>query len=133
MVIGNRCGNIRAPDAVEVLFLKHRSSFRAGLLANLEKGYRQFFFAPVAQLDRAPGYEPGGRGFESLRAHQFGVSRTCREWSLNMLSDRALAPNPQLQDSWRDLKRFFEPSSAQPLPALPRLLPARELTQPPTT
>jgi hypothetical protein len=27
--------------------------------------------APVAQLDRAPGYEPGGREFESLRAHQF--------------------------------------------------------------
>ena len=26
-------------------------------------------FAPVAQLDRAPGYEPGGREFESLRAH----------------------------------------------------------------
>ncbi len=25
--------------------------------------------APVAQLDRAPGYEPGGREFESLRAH----------------------------------------------------------------
>jgi hypothetical protein len=28
-------------------------------------------FAPVAQLDRAPGYEPGGRGFEFLRAHHF--------------------------------------------------------------
>ena len=27
--------------------------------------------APVAQLDRAPGYEPGGREFESLRARQF--------------------------------------------------------------
>jgi hypothetical protein len=26
--------------------------------------------APVAQLDRAPGYEPGGREFESLRARQ---------------------------------------------------------------
>ena len=25
--------------------------------------------APVAQLDRASGYEPEGRGFESLRAH----------------------------------------------------------------
>jgi hypothetical protein len=25
--------------------------------------------APVAQLDRAPGYELGGREFESLRAH----------------------------------------------------------------
>jgi hypothetical protein len=26
--------------------------------------------APVAQLDRVPGYEPGGREFESLRARQ---------------------------------------------------------------
>ncbi len=25
--------------------------------------------APVAQLDRATGFEPVGRGFESLRAH----------------------------------------------------------------
>ena len=28
------------------------------------------FSAPVAQLDRAPGYELGGREFESLRARQ---------------------------------------------------------------
>ena len=27
-------------------------------------------FAPLAQLDRASGYEPGGRKFESCRAHQ---------------------------------------------------------------
>ena len=26
--------------------------------------------APVAQLDRASGYEPEGRTFESCRAHQ---------------------------------------------------------------
>ncbi len=26
--------------------------------------------APVAQLDRVPGYEPGGREFESLRARK---------------------------------------------------------------
>jgi hypothetical protein len=26
--------------------------------------------APVAQLDRVLGYEPSGREFESLRAHQ---------------------------------------------------------------
>ncbi len=25
--------------------------------------------APVAQLDRVPGYEPGGHTFESCRAH----------------------------------------------------------------
>ena len=27
--------------------------------------------APVAQLDRVPGFEPGGREFKSLRARQF--------------------------------------------------------------
>ena len=26
--------------------------------------------APLAQLDRAPGFEPGGRGFESCEARQ---------------------------------------------------------------
>lgn len=28
-------------------------------------------FAPVAQLDRVSGFEPGGREFESLRARHF--------------------------------------------------------------
>ena len=28
----------------------------------------QLLYAPVAQLDRVPGFEPGGREFESLRA-----------------------------------------------------------------
>ena len=32
--------------------------------------------APVAQLDRASGYEPEGREFESLRAHQFKIFET---------------------------------------------------------
>ena len=31
--------------------------------------YRVYVSAPVAQLDRASGYEPEGREFESLRAH----------------------------------------------------------------
>ena len=30
--------------------------------------------APVAQLDRAPGYEPVGRRFESFRAHHFPLN-----------------------------------------------------------
>ena len=34
---------------------------------------RHCFSAPVAQLDRVPGYEPGGRTFESCRARQFPV------------------------------------------------------------
>ncbi len=31
------------------------------------------FYAPVAQLDRVPGYELGGRRFESFRAHHSGI------------------------------------------------------------
>jgi hypothetical protein len=31
--------------------------------------------APVAQLDRVPGYEPGGREFESLRARHIEQGR----------------------------------------------------------
>jgi hypothetical protein len=40
------------------------SVVRFGLQCGLE-------FAPVAQLDRVPGFEPGCRRFESVRAHQF--------------------------------------------------------------
>ena len=32
-------------------------------------------FAPVAQLDRVPGYEPGGRRFESFRARHIKGAR----------------------------------------------------------
>lgn len=32
--------------------------------------HQQFRHAPVAQLDRVFGYEPKGRGFESLLAYQ---------------------------------------------------------------
>jgi hypothetical protein len=38
--------------------------------------------APVAQLDRASGYEPEGREFESPRAHHFN-SHKDRELSRN--------------------------------------------------
>jgi DNA-binding transcriptional LysR family regulator len=34
---------------------------------------RALWNAPVAQLDRAPDYESGGREFESLRARHFGT------------------------------------------------------------
>lgn len=30
-------------------------------------------YAPVAQSDRVPGYEPGGREFESLRARHLHI------------------------------------------------------------
>ena len=31
------------------------------------------FHAAVAQLDRVPGYEPGGRGFESCQPRQVNM------------------------------------------------------------
>ena len=37
-----------------------------------------FLIAPVAQLDRVPGFEPGGREFESLRARHFGALKDLR-------------------------------------------------------
>ena len=38
--------------------------------------------APVAQLDRVPGFEPGGREFESLRACHLNVRNSSRVASL---------------------------------------------------
>ncbi len=47
-----------------------RRNFRNQILAIIQKDfYPPFRSAPLAQLDRASGYEPEGREFESLRAH----------------------------------------------------------------
>ncbi len=47
------------------LSLRHLTMQRTPIL------FASQFYAPVAQLDRVPGYEPGGREFESLRARHF--------------------------------------------------------------
>ncbi len=36
-------------------------------------------YAPVAQLDRVPGYEPGGRAFESLQARHTNKNTSLAE------------------------------------------------------
>ncbi len=41
---------------------KHKDNVTPGMAC------KDFLIAPVAQLDRVPGYEPGGRRFESFRA-----------------------------------------------------------------
>ena len=48
--------------------------------------------APVAQLDRASGFEPEGREFESLRARQF--SRTKK--ALQKISAAQLLPSSRI-------------------------------------
>ena len=47
--------------------------------------------APVAQLDRVPGYELGGREFESLRARQFRCSDAARKGCFGTLCFCGLA------------------------------------------
>src|SRR5438270_4145776 len=42
-------------------------SFRLCALEWIEEAHQPNPFAPLAQLDRASGYEPGGRRFESCR------------------------------------------------------------------
>ena len=50
--------------------------------------------APVAQLDRVPGYEPGGREFESLRAHQSEQERQASACRFFCLRDGGTAHPP---------------------------------------
>ena len=44
-------------------------------------------YAPVAQLDRVSGYEPEGRGFESLPAYQKPSGHICVCWVFIMIRD----------------------------------------------
>ena len=67
--------------------------------------------APVAQMDRAAGFEPVGRGFKSLRARQ---SRTCQRRSR---SENRIAPVAQLDRasaSGAEGRRFESCRARQP-------------------
>ncbi len=44
-------------------------------MAGFKPEIKQIKHAPVAQLDRVSGYEPGGREFESLRARKIIKTR----------------------------------------------------------
>ena len=54
--------------------------------------------APVAQLDRVPGYEPGGREFESLRARQLPRS-SVESAAAPFGTHTARAPTPPFADA----------------------------------
>jgi hypothetical protein len=54
--------------------------------------------APVAQLDRVPGYEPGGREFESLRARQTQNTRNSRVFLFGRFEDEIRTPD---QYTWQ--------------------------------
>ena len=58
------------PDAAEWDGINKFQILELLILWNREEHYTASFTAPVAQLDRVGGFEPLGRGFESLRVHQ---------------------------------------------------------------
>jgi hypothetical protein len=82
--------------------------------------YKSSLHAPVAQLDRAPGYEPGGREFESLRARQFqrltalAVHRALR-------SDQGVTAVTVCKASglcsWTEPRELFQPLRASSAPS----------------
>lgn len=63
---------------------------------------KPMFYALVAQLDRAPDYELGGWGFESLQAHHLvGMALFCRIRSMDALLRFKLNWTSPRFRSWR--------------------------------
>ena len=81
-------------------------SHGAALHGHRETIEKHISIAPVAQLDRVPGYEPGGRRFESFRARHFQrlTRRKNRRCAINPRLCRWRLPNPF--DSRLPLCRF---------------------------
>ena len=62
-------------------------------------------YAPVAQLDRVSGYEPGGRRFESFRARHYNQQVTYILWHKNQVTVAILCHSPsQMRQSSVHLK-----------------------------
>ena len=63
---------LRVPALLGPRDARHRAARRRAVLGRPGDRPRVIIraLAPVAQLDRVPGYEPGGRGFKSCRARQ---------------------------------------------------------------
>src|SRR6478609_7132093 len=72
--------------------------------------------APVAQLDRAPGYELGGREFESLRARHTNKKADAKASAFLFVgARRANARRPEVCEA-----NFWQSAADFQFPALPR-------------
>ena len=72
--------------------------------------YISIKFALVAQLDRAFGYEPKGRGFESRRARQRKASRMTCFFSIQsegLVCNLTCGENVIAVGAWNHAKRVF--------------------------
>ncbi len=79
-IIGLKSGSIAILlGRIKLIFALTRIAFKPIII-----GCFVVCHAPVAHLDRAPGFEPGGSRFESCRVHHILLKRsqhicTCRE------------------------------------------------------
>jgi hypothetical protein len=89
--------------------------------------------APVAQLDRVPGYEPGGREFESLRARHLYFSPLLhfsvkfdpppRPHTVGMMADTCLWLDPKFNIIISIIhNRTVRQSVAKPYPKCTRII-----------
>ena len=77
--------------------------------------------APVAQLDRASGYEPEGREFESLRArHSKTCPHSCLGHLLNQSAQRFVAQVAQLRKNPAQHGHTIPAATLRLFPILPR-------------
>ena len=77
-------------------------------------------YAPLAQPDRVFGYEPKGRGFESLTARQYG-ERACNACPLPILLHSTRAEPPRDFAVRRNLMRSATPRERPRREALRRV------------
>ena len=80
-------GALIAADPAEALFWRSRAAWYSYGLCVARPAWESTDntanpLAPLAQLDRASGYEPGGRMFESCRAHQPSLASHASELRL---------------------------------------------------
>src|SRR5690606_1502673 len=71
---GACCALATGPAGLVVGCAPPKAALRRGRPPRLAGPYAFSHGAPVAQLDRVPGYEPGGREFESLRARHHALA-----------------------------------------------------------
>jgi hypothetical protein len=84
------------------------------------------FGAPVAQLDRVPGYEPGGRGFESLRARQINQLVAASKWRSHPRNRTVNTPGA-VQVAGSFAVRLFQPPPSAHLRKTPIEDPERQV------
>src|SRR4051812_17078951 len=71
--------------------------------------FKQAPEAPLAQLDRASGYEPGGRRFESCRARHFRNAAIPSSPTVTDLSKLVSAPPPEAADNQCESRKAYPP------------------------